>query len=94
MVAFASARYSNIYIKDRGQIYCSDKMSHGSTNTIIWAIVAIIILAWLIGWIYIPTIGSLIHLLIVIAVIIIIVNVLGLLGGSRAGHGTTTTTQN
>ena len=63
-------------------------MSHGSTNTILWAIVAIIILAWLIGWLVIPTVGSLIHVLIVIAVIIIIVNVLGLLGG----HGKTTTT--
>ena len=65
-------------------------MSHGSTSTIIWAIVAIIILAWLIGWLYIPTVGSLIHVLIIIAVIIIIVNVLGL-AGSRGGHTTTTT---
>ena len=62
-----------------------------SVNAIIWAIVAIIVLAWLIGWLVIPTVGSLIHVLIIIAVVIIIVNVLGL-AGSR-GHGTTTTTK-
>jgi len=72
--------------------YSGDKMGQGSVNVIIWAIVAIIVLAWLIGWLVVPSVGSLIHVLIVIAVIIIIVNILGLFSRSRSGESTTTTT--
>jgi hypothetical protein len=41
-------------------------------STLLW-VALIIILIWLFGWILIPTIGFLIHVLLVLAVIILIV---------------------
>jgi hypothetical protein len=67
-------------------------MGQGSTSAIIWAVVAILIMAWILGWFLVPDVGSLLHILIIVAVIIIIVNVLGLLGGHSTK--TTTTTRN
>ena len=66
-------------------------MSQGSIKTILWAVVAILILTWLLGWYFIPDITAFYHILIVVAVIIIILNVWGLFG--RGNRTTTTTTK-
>ncbi len=61
-------------------------MAHGSPSAIVWAIVVILVAAWLLGWLYIPSLGFLIHLVLVLAIIVIIVNLLGLLGGLGHHH--------
>ncbi len=42
----------------------------------LWTIVAILLVLWLIGWVALPTIGSLIHILLVVAIIVAIVSLL------------------
>ncbi len=41
-----------------------------------WTLVIILVILWLVGWIAIPSIGSLIHILIVVALILLIVNLI------------------
>jgi hypothetical protein len=45
------------------------------------AIIVILILAWLLGWIALPNVGGLIHILLVVAIIVVIIR---LLQGRRA----------
>jgi hypothetical protein len=40
------------------------------------AIVVILILAWLLGWIALPNVGGLIHILLVVAIIVVIIRLL------------------
>jgi hypothetical protein len=49
--------------------------------TILWAILAVILILWLLGWLAVGIGGNLIHLLLVIALIILIYN---LVTGRRA----------
>jgi hypothetical protein len=41
-----------------------------------WAIVVILVILWLLGWWAIPSLGSLIHILLVIALIVIVYRLL------------------
>jgi len=50
-------------------------------NPMLEAIIVILILAWLLGWIALPNVGGLIHILLVVAIIVVIVR---LLQGRRA----------
>ena len=42
----------------------------------LWTIVAILLVLWLVGQVALPTIGGLIHILLVVAIIVAIVNLL------------------
>lgn len=50
-------------------------------SNVLWAILVIVLILWLVGWLVVPTGGELIHLLLVVAVILLIYN---LLVGSRS----------
>jgi Family of unknown function (DUF5670) len=39
-------------------------------------IVVLLVLMWLVGWIAIPNVGSLIHILLVVAIVVVIIRVL------------------
>ena len=39
---------------------------------VLWMLVVIVLILWLLGWLVIPTAGSLIHLLLVVALIILV----------------------
>jgi hypothetical protein len=41
-----------------------------------WAIVVILVILWLLGWVAIPSLGSLIHILLVIALVVIVYRLL------------------
>jgi hypothetical protein len=41
-----------------------------------WTIVVILVILWLLGWVAIPSLGSLIHILLVIALVIIVYRLL------------------
>jgi hypothetical protein len=41
-----------------------------------WAIVVILVILWLLGWWAIPSLGSLIHILLVIALVVIVYRLL------------------
>ena len=43
---------------------------------IFWTIVVILVILWLLGWVAIPSLGSLIHILLVIALIVIVYRLL------------------
>ncbi|HJU86319.1 MAG TPA: lmo0937 family membrane protein [Gemmatimonadota bacterium] len=38
----------------------------------LWMLVVIVLILWLLGWLVVPTAGSLIHLLLVVALIILV----------------------
>ncbi len=42
----------------------------------LWTIVAVLLILWLLGVVALPTVGSLIHLLLVVALIVLIVQLL------------------
>lgn len=50
-------------------------------NKMLWTITVVLVILWLIGFIGFPTLGSWIHILLVLAVIVLIFN---LLSGRRA----------
>jgi hypothetical protein len=51
----------------------SDKLYFGGlTVDLFWTIVVILVVLWLVGFVALPGIGSLIHILLVIAVIVVI----------------------
>lgn len=39
---------------------------------VLWMLVVIVLILWLLGWLVVPTAGSLIHLLLVVALIILV----------------------
>jgi hypothetical protein len=39
-------------------------------------IIVLLVLMWLVGWIAIPNVGSLIHILLVVAIVVVIIRVL------------------
>ena len=39
-------------------------------------IVVLLVLMWLVGWIALPNVGSLIHILLVVAIVVVIIRVL------------------
>jgi hypothetical protein len=41
-----------------------------------WALVVILVILWLLGWVAIPSLGSLIHILLVIALVVIVYRLL------------------
>jgi hypothetical protein len=43
---------------------------------IFWTIVVILVILWLLGWVAIPSLGSLIHILLVIALVVIVYRLL------------------
>jgi hypothetical protein len=43
---------------------------------ILWAIIVILVIFWLLGWLAFHVAGGLIHILLVVAVILIIVNLI------------------
>ena len=51
-----------------------------SVTNILWAVVAIVVILWLLGW-TVANLGNIVHLLLVIALIIIVYN---LIAGRRA----------
>ena len=50
---------------------------------ILWAIVVILVIAWLLGFVVFHVAGGLIHIILVVAVIVLVYN---LVMGSRAGR--------
>lgn len=42
----------------------------------LWTIVAVLLILWLLGVVALPTVGSLIHLLLVLALIVLVVRLL------------------
>lgn len=50
-------------------------------NEMLWTITVVLVILWLVGFIGFPTLGSWIHILLVVAVIVLIFN---LLSGRRA----------
>ena len=40
------------------------------------SIIVIIVLLWLLGWLFVPTAGSLIHLLLVVLLVVVVIRVL------------------
>ena len=41
-----------------------------------WTIVAILIILWLLGFHFLPSVGALIHILLVVAIIVVLVRVI------------------
>ena len=41
-----------------------------------WTLVVILVILWLLGWVAIPSLGSLIHILLVIALVVIVYRLL------------------
>jgi hypothetical protein len=39
-------------------------------------IIVLLVLMWLVGWIALPNVGSLIHILLVVAIVVVIIRVL------------------
>ncbi|MGH2377216.1 MAG: lmo0937 family membrane protein [Candidatus Limnocylindria bacterium] len=42
----------------------------------LWTIIAVLLILWLLGVVALPTVGSLVHLLLVVALIVLIVQLL------------------
>jgi len=43
---------------------------------VLWTIIAVLLILWLLGVVALPTVGSLIHMLLVLALIVLIVQLL------------------
>jgi hypothetical protein len=43
---------------------------------VLWTIIAVLLILWLLGVVALPTVGSLIHLLLVLALVVLIVQLL------------------
>jgi hypothetical protein len=42
----------------------------------LWTIVVILLVLWLLGWVALPSIGALVHILLVVAIIVAIVSLI------------------
>jgi hypothetical protein len=40
----------------------------------LWTIFVILLVLWLIGWLALPSVGGLIHILLVLAIVVLIIN--------------------
>jgi hypothetical protein len=43
---------------------------------VLWTIIAVLLILWLLGVVALPTVGSLIHLLLVLALVVLVVQLL------------------
>jgi hypothetical protein len=52
------------------------RSAEGGAGEVLWTIIAVLLILWLLGVVALPTVGSLIHLLLVLALIVLVVELL------------------
>ena len=55
---------------------CAPELAAKEVREMLWTILAILLILWLLGVVALPTVGSLVHLLLVLALIVLVVQLL------------------